>query len=132
MSPETASTSGLRAVTVAHREVDRAVTEQDTNGYSTLVLDRRGRIVGSTIVGHRAGENIGDATLSIQHGLRARALASTTHPYPTYSDWIWNAAVADVRRQLRQPAVRAGIWALRSLQRLKQQQFSDGRRRISG
>lgn len=132
VSPETASRSGLRAVTVAHREVDRAVAEQDTNGYSTLVLDRRGRIVGSTIVGPRAGESIGEATLAIQNGLRAQAVASTTHPYPTYSDGIWNAAVADVRRQLRQPAVRAGIWVLRSLQRLKQQQFSGGRRRIYG
>ncbi len=119
VSPETAHRSGLRAVTVAHREVDRAVAEQDTNGYSTLVLDRRGRIVGCTIVGPRAGESIGEATLAIQNGLRAQAVASTTHPYPTYSDGIWNAAVADVRRQLRQPAVRAGIRVLRSLQRLK-------------
>jgi len=119
VSPETASRSGLRTVTVAHQEVDRAVAEQDTSGYSTLVLDRRGRIVGCTVVGPRAGESIGEATLAIQNGLRARAIASTTHPYPTFSDGIWNAAITDVRRQLRQPPVRTGIRVLRGLQRLK-------------
>lgn len=119
VSPETAKKKGLRTVTVAHRDVDRAVAEHDTSGYSTLVLDRRARIVGSTIVGPRAGESIGEATLAIQHGLRAQALASTTHPYPTFSDGIWNAAVAEVRRQLRQPVVRTGIRVLRGLQRLR-------------
>lgn len=117
VSPETAQKCGLHTVTVAHREVDRAVAEHDTSGYSTLVLDRRGRILGSVIVGPRAGESIGETTLAIQNGLRVQALASTTHPYPTFSDGIWNAAITDVRRQLRRPGVRTGIRILLSLQR---------------
>ncbi len=55
--------------------------------------------------------------MAIQNGLRTQALAATTHPYPTFSDGLWNAAIADTRHQLRQPVVRAGVAVLRALQR---------------
>ena len=117
VAPASAEARGLRTVTVEHSEVDRAIAEGETRGYSTLVLDRRSRVIGASIVGPRAGESIGEATLAIQNGLRTQAIASTTHPYPTFSDGLWNAAIADTRRQLRQPVIRAGIGVLRALQR---------------
>lgn len=118
-SPTEQTDRGLRVVTIHHGELDRAVTEDDTDGYSQLVLDRRGRVVGATIVGPRAGESVGEATLAIQNGLRAPAIASTTHPYPTFNDGLWNSAIQDVQRQLRRPLVRAGIGLLLRLQRLR-------------
>ncbi len=86
-----------RSRTVRHTHVDRAVTQDSTDGFTRLILDRRGKILGGTIVGPRAGESLAELTLAVQKGLTTSDIAGTTHPYPTYSDGVWNAAVADVR-----------------------------------
>jgi hypothetical protein len=44
-------------------------------------------------------------------------LAATIHPYPTYGDGPWNAAVDDVRRRLAQPAAQAATRAVVSARR---------------
>ena len=86
-----------------HADLDRAVAEGDTAGFTSLVLDGRGRLVGATVVGPRAGESLAELTLAVRHGMRASAVAGTTHAYPTYSDAVWNAAVATVRERLAGP-----------------------------
>ncbi len=86
--------------TVAHTHLDRAIAEADTTGFSRLALDRRGRVVGATVVGPRAGETLGELTVVVRQGLRTRDLASTTHAYPTHNDGVWNAAITDVRARL--------------------------------
>ncbi|MBC3763578.1 FAD-dependent oxidoreductase [Quadrisphaera sp. RL12-1S] len=99
---------GLRTVTVEHAHLDRAVTEDRREGFTRLVLDRRSRIVGATIVGPRAGESLGEVVLALSQGLRTRDLAAATHAYPTFSDGVWNAAVSDVRQSLGEgPLARA-------------------------
>jgi len=90
----------LTVRTVRHTEVDRAIAEQQTAGFSRLVLDGRGRVVGATIVGPRAGESLPESVLAARQGLRARDLAASTHAYPTYGDGLWNAAIAQVQAQL--------------------------------
>ena len=93
-------------------EVDRAVTEGDTTGFTKLVTDRRGRVVGATVVGPRAGETLAELTLAVTRGLSTTALAGSTHPYPTYGDGPWNAAVADFQQRLRRPAASVAVRAL--------------------
>ncbi len=95
---------GLKIQHISHCHLDRAIAEADTGGHAQLVLDRRHRIVGASIVGPRAGETIGELVLAVRHGMRTRDLASATHPYPTYNDGPWNASIADVRSQLARPA----------------------------
>ena len=85
---------------VDHADVDRAVTEGRTDGFTDLVLDGRRRLVGATVVGARARETLAELTLAIRHGMTASALAGTTHAYPTYGDAVWTAAVATVRARL--------------------------------
>ena len=94
---------GLRVRTVQHTAVDRAITDQDTVGFTRLVLDAKGRIVGATIVGPRAGESVAELVLAARQGLRSRSIAGAMHAYPTYSDAIWTAAVDDVRAWLQEP-----------------------------
>lgn len=101
----TARQCGLRLQTLDHHHVDRAVTEGATNGSTTLVLDAKRRIVGACVVGPRAGETIGELIIAIEQGLRTRDLAGATHPYPTYNDGPWNAAIADVKAQLSSPVI---------------------------
>lgn len=101
-----AAAAGLTVATTYHDEVDRALAHDDVSGFSRLVLDGRGRVVGATLVGPRAGESLAEVALAVQHGLRARDLAGTTHAYPTYADGVWKAAIDQVQRQLqRTPAL---------------------------
>ncbi|MDQ3579879.1 MAG: FAD-dependent oxidoreductase, partial [Actinomycetota bacterium] len=63
-SPEIASVGlrgdepGVTTRTLGHDEVDRAVVEDRTVGFTRLVLDGSGTIVGATVVGPRAGETL--------------------------------------------------------------------------
>ncbi|WP_164701197.1 NAD(P)/FAD-dependent oxidoreductase [Modestobacter sp. KNN46-3] len=110
-SPEVAAvgvdSGGPPAGCTVHREsladVDRAVAEGQTSGFTDLVLDGRGRLVGATVVGPRAGETLAELTLAVRHGMRASAVAGTTHAYPTFADATWNGAVATVRARLAGP-----------------------------
>lgn len=109
-APEVASVGASTGHTVRtrwHHDVDRAVTDAGTAGFSRLVLDRRGRVTGATVVGPRAGEVLAELTLAVRRGLRATDIAGTTHPYPTWGDGPWNAAVADVRARLATRPARA-------------------------
>jgi pyruvate/2-oxoglutarate dehydrogenase complex dihydrolipoamide dehydrogenase (E3) component len=108
---------GLRASTIQHAHADRALTEQQTAGFTRIVTDRRGRILGGTIVGPRAGESLAELTLAVHRKLTTRDLAGVTHPYPTYNDALWNAAIADAGTALDSRVVRSAVRALAGLAR---------------
>ncbi len=113
IGPDEAGTaSGLRLLSWEHAQVDRAVTDADTLGRTDLVVDRRGRIVGASIVGPRAGESLAEVVLAARTGLKAREVAATTHPYPTYGDAVWNAGISDVQRRLQAPLPRLALTLL--------------------
>jgi len=67
---------------------DRAVCDGDLDGLLKFITTRSGKILGATIVGHRAGETITELVLAMQHNLKVSDLAGTIHPYPTYSTGI--------------------------------------------
>ena len=117
--PEVASVGVATSAgpTVAHTHVDRAIAESETAGFSRLELDPRGRIVGATVVGPRAGETLAELTLAVRQGLRTRDLAATTHAYPTHGDGVWNAAIADVRARLGTPGATRVTRALAGVRR---------------
>ena len=48
-----------------------------------------------------------ELTLAVRNGLRTGDLAGTIHPYPTYGDGPWNAAIDEVRGRLAGPATHA-------------------------
>ncbi|TQN40926.1 pyruvate/2-oxoglutarate dehydrogenase complex dihydrolipoamide dehydrogenase (E3) component [Blastococcus colisei] len=114
LSPAEAAGSGCTVRRVEHAAVDRAVAEGETEGFTSLVLDRRHRVVGAVVVGPRAGETLGELTLAVRQRLTAGDLAGTTHAYPTYDDAIVDAALDDVRARLANPlvrgALRAAVW----------------------
>jgi pyruvate/2-oxoglutarate dehydrogenase complex dihydrolipoamide dehydrogenase (E3) component len=71
---------------------DRAQAERDTEGLAKIVLGRRGRVLGATIVAPRAGEMIGLWGLAIQKKLAIGAVASSLAPYPTMGEISKRAA----------------------------------------
>ncbi|HEU5006849.1 MAG TPA: FAD-dependent oxidoreductase [Jatrophihabitantaceae bacterium] len=108
---------GLTVRTVSHQDVDRAVTDGRTGGFTRLVLDGKGRVLGATVVGPRAGETLAELVLAVRRGLRARDLAGTIPAYPTYGSGAWDAAIADVRARLHAPGAGRAIVTLAAVRR---------------
>ena len=104
--------------TLSMSDVDRAVIDGDTAGFARIATGRRGHIVGATVVGPRAGEVLAELTLAVHHGLRLRDLAVSTHPYPTYGDVVWNAAIAAVTEQLTTGVSATAVSLLRTARRV--------------
>ncbi len=76
----------IRVLKHPFTENDRAQAERETKGLIKVIVHRNGRILGTTIVGHHAGELIFTWVLAIQEGLKIGAIANLIAPYPTLSE----------------------------------------------
>lgn len=65
--------------------VDRAKCDDDEDGFIKLVSNRRGVLIGATIVASRAGEMSGELSLAIAERLSVGDVATAVHAYPTYA-----------------------------------------------
>jgi len=71
----------------------RALTFDRTDGLTKLIIDpETERILGVGIVGHNAGELIGEGVLAVEMGATVRDLAETVHPHPTLSETLMESA----------------------------------------
>jgi pyruvate/2-oxoglutarate dehydrogenase complex dihydrolipoamide dehydrogenase (E3) component len=75
--------------------IDRAVSENESAGFTKIINDDRGRLMGATVVSPRAGEVITELATVLQNHGRVGDLAAVPHAYPTWSDAVWNAALED-------------------------------------
>ena len=105
----------LRVLRWPYHENDRAQAERETAGHIKVVTDRKGRILGATIVGAAAGELITTWTLAISQGLNIRAFAGIVVPYPTLAEIGKRAAITYFTPSLTSPWVRRIIALLRRL-----------------
>lgn len=108
-----------RITTIEHADLDRAIAEDATSGFTQIITSRSGRILGASIVGPRAGETLGEVSLAIANGLKASQVTNAMHSYPTYNDGVWNACVEITRADLGGGAKKAGLLALVWLQRFR-------------
>jgi pyruvate/2-oxoglutarate dehydrogenase complex dihydrolipoamide dehydrogenase (E3) component len=96
-------------------ENDRAQTERDTRGHIKVITDKRGGILGATIVGTGAGELITTWGLALANRLNIRSIVGIVVPYPTYSEIGRRAAITYFTPSLTSPFVRRIIAWLRKL-----------------
>ncbi len=82
----------IRVLRWPFAENDRAWTDGVTDGLIKAVTTKSGRILGTTIVGHNAGELIQPWVLAIGGGLRIGAIAKMIAPYPTLGEVSKRAA----------------------------------------
>lgn len=94
---------------------DRAQTERATEGLAKIVLGRKGRILGATIVGPRAGELIGAWGLAISAKLKIGSVASAMLPYPTLSEISKRAAGSYYTPKLFGPLTRRIVGAVQRI-----------------
>ncbi len=76
----------VKVFTLPMSEGDRAVAEDDMEGFIKLVYRGSGDLLGATVVADRAGEMIIEYELVIKKKISLRDLVGIIHPYPTYSD----------------------------------------------
>ena len=117
LSQREASARGIEigTVHVSLADVDRARLESATDGYAEVIYDwqRKGRIVGATIVARHAGEMIGELSLAMTAGLTLSHLSATIHPYPTQSEVLKRAGDAYSRTRLTPRLKRFFEWWMR-------------------
>ncbi len=86
----------VRTGMLAARELDWFRTTGQVEGFAKVVADAEtGVLLGAHFLCARASTLAGEACLAIQHGLTARQVASTIHPYPTAGELFrWACARA--------------------------------------
>jgi pyruvate/2-oxoglutarate dehydrogenase complex dihydrolipoamide dehydrogenase (E3) component len=77
---------GEQTLTVLLAQVDRAILDGETDGFARIHADRRGRILGATLVSPHAGESIAQIALAMTGGLSLRDFSRTIFPYPTQAE----------------------------------------------
>ena len=76
----------------SYEDSDRALTTAEAHGFVKLVSDRRGRMLGATIVAPSAGESIAEVARLVGEGAKLAALSQQVHAYPTYAEGPARAA----------------------------------------
>jgi pyruvate/2-oxoglutarate dehydrogenase complex dihydrolipoamide dehydrogenase (E3) component len=76
----------IRLLRWPYHENDRAQTEGTTVGHIKVVTDRRGRVLGATIVGAGAGELIATWVLAVTKRSNIRTFLGIVIPYPTLAE----------------------------------------------
>jgi pyruvate/2-oxoglutarate dehydrogenase complex dihydrolipoamide dehydrogenase (E3) component len=96
-------------------ENDRAQAERKTAGMVKIVADQTGRILGATILGPAAGEQIHFWGLAIAKKMILRDVLNYIPPYPTYSETGRRAVISHYTPLARKTAVRLLVRLLRRL-----------------
>jgi pyruvate/2-oxoglutarate dehydrogenase complex dihydrolipoamide dehydrogenase (E3) component len=109
VTAEEAHRRSLATITIELDEVDRAVVDEEIDGF-VRIHHERGRIRGCTIVAPHAGELIGPVSRVITTGGHLGDLSATVFPYPTYAEALRKAGDS-YRRGLLTPAARR--WLVR-------------------
>lgn len=67
-------------------ENDRAITENNTDGFIKVLVGKKGVILGATLVGEHAGELIAIWIMAIHKKMKMKDVAELIIPYPTFSE----------------------------------------------
>ena len=76
----------IRVLRWPYGENDRAQSERATGGFVKVVTNKKGRILGASIVGAHAGELILVWALAVTKKMKIGAMTSMVVPYPTFAE----------------------------------------------
>ena len=96
-------------------ENDRAQAEGKTMGMIKVILGRKSRIIGVSIVGAQAGELIAPWVLAVSQSLKISAFANVVLPYPTLSEIGKRAAITNYSGIAQKPLLRRVLGFLKLL-----------------
>ncbi|MFT7639053.1 MAG: pyruvate/2-oxoglutarate dehydrogenase complex dihydrolipoamide dehydrogenase (E3) component, partial [Pirellulaceae bacterium] len=78
----------FKTFTVHMNEIDRAILDGEDEGFVKIHANKKGKILGATIVAAHAGDMIGEISVAMTNGLSLGSVANSIHPYPTQSEAI--------------------------------------------
>lgn len=76
----------IRVYKRGYNQLDRAKTNLEDIGEVKIITDKKGKVVGASILGERAGELISEMQVVKTLGINMGKLSGVIHPYPTYSE----------------------------------------------
>jgi pyruvate/2-oxoglutarate dehydrogenase complex dihydrolipoamide dehydrogenase (E3) component len=100
-----------------HRHLDRALTAR-AEGFSKLVTDRRGKLLGATLVGPAAGDALAETARLVREGRGLSDLSGLPHAYPTFAESPVRAAEKWWAHRYLTPTTRRVMRPLFALARL--------------
>lgn len=108
-----AKAGAIRVLRWPYAESEAARGARETEGFVKLVTDARGRVLGVTIVGARAGDLITPWCLALKTGMNAKDMAELVMPYPALSEVSKRAATSFLMPLASKPGLRRLIGFLR-------------------
>ena len=88
------------SIAVNLSDLDRSKTDDKLVGYAEVLIGKKGKILGATIVGESAGELLAPITVLMSNNLGVGALAKSIMPYPTRSEYLRRIADEYNRKKL--------------------------------
>jgi pyruvate/2-oxoglutarate dehydrogenase complex dihydrolipoamide dehydrogenase (E3) component len=81
-----AAGTDYQTFTVDLKDNDRAILDGQTEGFVRAHTDKKGRILGATVIAANAGDMIGELSVAMTNGIKLGGLAKSIHPYPTQGE----------------------------------------------
>lgn len=81
-------------------EVDRFVSDQETQGLIKILTDAKGFIIGAHAVGPGAGDFMQEVVFAKRYGHKIGAISQVIHPYPTHGGGVQQTADLYWRKKL--------------------------------
>lgn len=100
---------GFKVLRWPYGENDRAQAERKTKGLIKVIVDRRGTVLGASVVGHNAGEIINMWSLIVSQKMNIKAVTGYISPYPTFSEIGRRAAISYYADLPKKPMIRRAI-----------------------
>lgn len=97
------------------KDNDRAQAECKTKGLVKIIMSKKGRILGASIVSVGAGELIAPWILAITQGLKISSFANMVLPYPTFGEAGKRAAISNYAGLAQNPWLRRLLGILKLL-----------------
>jgi len=100
MSEAEAEAAGGTTYRYKMDDLDRAIVDGSAVGFVKISADRKGKVMGATMVAHGAGDLIMPLVLAKTHGLSLSQVANTIFPYPTMVEGLKRASGEYMRSRL--------------------------------
>ena len=100
MSEDEADDAGGTTYRYEMDDLDRAIVDGTATGFVKISADRRGRVMGATIVARGAGDLLMPLVLAKRHGLSLSKVNGAVYPYPTMVEGVKRASGEYMRSRL--------------------------------